>query len=546
MNGPTVALCMIVRNEERHLEECLGSVEDLCAERIVVDTGSDDGTVALAERAGARVVSFPWCDDFAAARNAGIAEATSDWVLVLDADERLTAGSVARIRRSLATADGVCGMLRLHDASAREARPEDVLSGRSRIGEPMHVQRLLRRTPDLRFEGIVHETIREWLVRHGNRAFYLDADIVHYGAVPAVRAERAKSDRNLRLLEKRRAAEPEDFTIHGYLAHEYASLGDHAKAHALVEEGWALVRRSSPATLRSAIRLMVARALPQLQRGDVEGVLETVNDAIAYEGESPDALFFRGYALERRALLVGRHHEDDLAQAEASYRACLDWETRPFAQRFVRGTSGPTGQMRLATVRLLRGAYEDALALFEASVAREPTAEEAALGACEALIELGRASEARQRLEALQRCSERPDAWVLAALAADELGDFNALKGNLAEARRLAPAGYLAPHRNLLHGSLHHAVLAYLGRPQAGQGAVGLACARMAGAEATGTLAGPERRLLVRLVRGLLRANQVHLVEKLLTPASESALPGVVELVKEAATSLGMAVEEQG
>src|SRR5262249_14980865 len=80
-----IPITMIVRNEEGHLPACLASVVDLVDEVIVADTGSTDHTRDIAVRFGARVVEFPWVDDFAAARNAALQQATGDWVWWLDA-----------------------------------------------------------------------------------------------------------------------------------------------------------------------------------------------------------------------------------------------------------------------------------------------------------------------------------------------------------------------------------------------------------------------------------------------------------------------------
>src|SRR3990167_5570041 len=79
-----VGLCMIVKNEARALGRCLESAKDWVGEMVVVDTGSTDETVAIAQSHGARVSYFPWCDDFSAARNAALDQATREWVLVLD------------------------------------------------------------------------------------------------------------------------------------------------------------------------------------------------------------------------------------------------------------------------------------------------------------------------------------------------------------------------------------------------------------------------------------------------------------------------------
>src|SRR5262249_6546699 len=80
-----VSLCMIVKNEEHNLPDCLGSVRDLVDEVVVVDTGSNDRTKEVAAGLGAKVFDFPWCDSFAAARNESLAHASGDWAFWMDA-----------------------------------------------------------------------------------------------------------------------------------------------------------------------------------------------------------------------------------------------------------------------------------------------------------------------------------------------------------------------------------------------------------------------------------------------------------------------------
>ena len=97
-----VSLCMIVRNEERNLPSCLAGVAELVDEIIVVDTGSTDGTKEQAAKWDAKVFDFPWVDDFSAARNESLRHATGDWILWLDADDRLDAINCRRLREVLA------------------------------------------------------------------------------------------------------------------------------------------------------------------------------------------------------------------------------------------------------------------------------------------------------------------------------------------------------------------------------------------------------------------------------------------------------------
>ncbi|MBR5910088.1 MAG: glycosyltransferase family 2 protein, partial [Schwartzia sp.] len=93
-----ISACYIVRNEAAKLDRSLASLEGAVDEIIVVDTGSSDDTVKIAETHGARVSHFPWQDDFSAARNVSLSKATGDWILVVDADEYFPEGMAKNIR----------------------------------------------------------------------------------------------------------------------------------------------------------------------------------------------------------------------------------------------------------------------------------------------------------------------------------------------------------------------------------------------------------------------------------------------------------------
>src|SRR5689334_15138452 len=96
----SLSLAMIVRNEELTLKGVLEDAAAFCDELVVVDTGSTDRTREIAAAAGARVVDFPWVDDFAAARNASFEACTGDWIIWLDADDRVPAIVQDGIRRA--------------------------------------------------------------------------------------------------------------------------------------------------------------------------------------------------------------------------------------------------------------------------------------------------------------------------------------------------------------------------------------------------------------------------------------------------------------
>lgn len=96
-----LSLCMIVKNEEASLPNCLNSVKELVDEIVVLDTGSTDRTPEIAREFGAKVHYFKWCDDFSAARNESLKYVQGDWVLILDADEKLTPEIVPQIEAAI-------------------------------------------------------------------------------------------------------------------------------------------------------------------------------------------------------------------------------------------------------------------------------------------------------------------------------------------------------------------------------------------------------------------------------------------------------------
>jgi tetratricopeptide (TPR) repeat protein len=141
-----LSLSMIVRNEAERLERCLASVADFVDEMVIVDTGSGDATVAIAERWGAVVHHLDWPGDFAPARNAALDLVQGEWVLVLDADEQLLAEARQPLRQLMAQPDQlVVNLLRL-ERGARQ-------SPYSRVS------RLFRRHPAIRWSRPYHAMI---------------------------------------------------------------------------------------------------------------------------------------------------------------------------------------------------------------------------------------------------------------------------------------------------------------------------------------------------------------------------------------------------
>jgi glycosyltransferase involved in cell wall biosynthesis len=349
-----LTLCLIARDEERMLPGCLESARGAVDEVVVVDTGSSDRTRELARAAGAKVVEWAWRDDFAAARNEALRHATGGWILVLDADERLAPGAAAALRRAVAGAAFDLGLLLLHGAARPEARPEDVVAGRERLSAPMRIPRLVRRTPDLAWRGVVHENVRDWLAARGGRAAPVDVDVVHLGASAELRARLGKRERNTRLLREACRRDPRDVVAAGYLALELQAAGRLDEAAAVAEAAWGSVDLQPPHV--SIHRLAVARALVALRRGDLDRVLDSVATAERRGGRHADTDHLRGVALENRARALprGEPGRRELAgQAAAAYEAAIAGANTLGLDHLVDAPFGEEGRTRLAAARAL-------------------------------------------------------------------------------------------------------------------------------------------------------------------------------------------------
>jgi glycosyltransferase involved in cell wall biosynthesis len=198
---PRVSLCLIVRNEEATLGACLASAAGLVDEVIVVDTGSTDRTRDVAARMGARVVEFAWCDDFAAAPNESIRQATGDWIFWLDADERLDADN----RRKVAELFAGLGREQAAYLMQQLSATEDPHGSHLAVDQV----RLFRRDPALRWRYRVHEQILLAIRAAGHEVRRTDIVIAHAGYEDAAASAR-KLRRNQALLEREVADLPDD------------------------------------------------------------------------------------------------------------------------------------------------------------------------------------------------------------------------------------------------------------------------------------------------------------------------------------------------
>ncbi|MCP4962360.1 MAG: glycosyltransferase [Actinomycetia bacterium] len=208
----TVSAALIVKNEANHLPDCLASLDGIVDEIIVVDTGSSDTSRELAVAAGAVLDEIVWPEDFAAARNHALERCTGDWILYIDADERLRPIDPDRLRSALSGRSDIGATLNLHARTGHDAYRE---------------LRLFRNHPQIRFRGVIHETIwpgiEALMLSEGSTIAETEAVLDHVGYDGP---QEHKHPRNLPLLRKALAQDPDHVYCWWHLGATLVEMGE--------------------------------------------------------------------------------------------------------------------------------------------------------------------------------------------------------------------------------------------------------------------------------------------------------------------------------
>jgi hypothetical protein len=346
-----LSAAMIVRDEEQVLGACLDSLIGQADEIVVIDTGSADRTRDIARSFGALVFSISWPDDFSAARNSAVERATGDWILWIDADERLCVPENVRL-----------GGL-LDDRQAVGA----TVTMRPRHGfTPYRELRLFRKDPRIRFKGIIYETVRDGVeaVCLADRRLIRDTPICidHLGYEGDLSR---KHRRNLALL--RRAVEdcPDSGFYWSRLAETLVALDDPDEAMGAAREAIRLARASGHAA-RAADATKAYQTLAGLMAESGEDPLATIEEGLKGFPDNHALRLARARCLvERGRYIEALAISDDLLasdpEAICPYGAVYD--VRIFGE-FAHDLRG------IALLRLER--FDEAAAAFEAAAAAAP------------------------------------------------------------------------------------------------------------------------------------------------------------------------------
>jgi len=304
--APRVSLCMIVRDNETTIGPCLESIRPWVDEMIIIDTGSTDATPRICEQLGARVRHWAWQDDFSAARNESVQDATGDWIFWMDSDDTIPEECGRQLR---ALVDGehlpnVLGyVMQVHCPGPGE-------SGRHDVTIVDHVK-LFRNRPDLRFEHRIHEQILPAIRRADGDVQFTDIHVVHSGSDHTSEGRVRKLARDYKLLHLDLGERPDHPFVLFNLGMTYADDKKFEEARHWLSR-CLQVSRPQESHVRKAYALLLSVLYQQNRYAEADAVCR---DARRLYADDKELLF-------REAML--HHAQGRLHQAADTYREVLD------------------------------------------------------------------------------------------------------------------------------------------------------------------------------------------------------------------------------
>lgn len=412
---PRLTVCLIAKNEERFLSACLKSIQGVADQIVLVDTGSTDRTLEIAQTAGAEIHHFDWCDDFSAARNAALEHARGDWVLVLDADEELLPESQEKLKQALRQSSVLAWRLPLTDV------------GKEKEG-CHYIPRLFRNIPGACFAGRIHEhafgsleaPLQEWGMenRLGN------VQLRHHGYTDQIVKERGKVERNLRLLATAIEEQPGDVSLRMSYGLELVRSGqvdpgleEYRRAFALMT---AQPAAKTPPELRERLLTLMASHFITAQR--FQSLIELASTPAA-AAAGPTASLHMLFGV---AFYVQRKYEE----AAKHLKSCIAKRDQPALSPVLPDihTGAPRHMLALAYTQL--GKVAEAEREYHASLKEDPKAVKVRFDFARLLEQTQRLVPALEQLH--QIIVQKPGelaAWRLGAeiaLRQPEFGEFAA------------------------------------------------------------------------------------------------------------------------
>lgn len=283
-NRPTISACMIVKNEEKFLTQCLTSIKGAVDEIIIVDTGSTDRTVDIAHSFGANVYHHPWNNSFSEARNHSLKYASGDWILQIDADETLEQADIPLLYKFINNDSYNVLFVAIYNE----------LPG----GSAKHYFQRIFRRGKAHFEGIVHNQ----LLFEG-KALQSEIRFYHYGYNLSDHEMQKKYKRTGDLLRQQLAENPDNLFVMANLVRNYRNEYDFDKVIDLAENGLKIsATQTDLVSKNQRQRLSIDLAHAFLNKNLVEKAELVCKKALIENSDSFDILLVLGEVLMKKGV----------------------------------------------------------------------------------------------------------------------------------------------------------------------------------------------------------------------------------------------------
>jgi tetratricopeptide (TPR) repeat protein len=393
-----LSVAMIVRNEASVLAETIDSVREIADDVFVLDTGSTDDTIRIAEAAGARVATLPWTEDFSAARNCALDQIEGDWVLWLDAGERLSNESRTILRKFVdAEADPTCAYMLMVVVPATD--PSSSAEQAARL-------RLMPNLPELRFRGRVREGLTPAIERLGLTVDMAPGRIERHRRESNPARKCARAQRDLRIIAAE-AQRVESLPVCLLLAvgEAFSDLQEPEKARQAYLQATQLAERGSTELLDAYYGLLTT----------YDGVAELQDEQLSVGLEALEV-----YPLDAQLLCAMGSYlqmQNRLDLAERSFDTAVkygqvDLETWHLAE------IAEMAAVCLALTQQLAGRNEDSREVLVDALGRYPDSPRVRRHLIDLLVKLGRAQEALELIDPLVQDAALADPWRNAVLGA--------------------------------------------------------------------------------------------------------------------------------
>jgi glycosyltransferase involved in cell wall biosynthesis len=410
----TLSVCMIVKDEENNLEDCLKSIGGFADQIVVVDTGSKDETPHIALNHGAKIIRSDWRNDFSYSRNISLDHAISRWILWLDADDRVPPTEIEKFKKLKRASPDRAFYMKI-----RNVRP-------GAFGEQWFQLRMFPNHPEIRFERKIHEQILPSLIRYKILTEQVDVRIDHVG-YENPKMQKDKARRNLEILFADLANQHDEPLYLAAIANSYFVIEEFGEALKWYKRILEIPKgRQKHPDLYRQTPTSIGLCLKNL--GDLSNAWEWIERALEENPQKIDSLFIGAEIKEEMGNSEGASElyervvqsppvcsscPVDPDTMKAKSLLCLGrlntkagrWDQGEVAYRICAEKYPTVSQAfrELGELLLMRERFQDAAKNFQCAISLRPGEPKNYLGLAKSLLSLGRAQQVADVLEEMKK-----------------------------------------------------------------------------------------------------------------------------------------------